>query len=74
MHRSCLHEAPRVSTCELECDAVAADILNRTHESTEQHFSRNPGIDALWQDERNRRQSCNDWEELKHLLDAQSPG
>ena len=74
LHRSYLHEAPRVTTCELECDAVAADILNRTHESTEEQFSRNPGISALWQDERNRRQSLHDLEELKCSLDTQSPG
>ena len=41
----------RVSTTELELDAVAVDILN----SNEGEGNMNPGLKAIWEDERTRR-------------------
>ncbi|KAM4771033.1 DNA polymerase zeta catalytic subunit [Rhinophrynus dorsalis] len=41
------------STCELEVDAVAADILNR--QEIEAQIGRNPGLQAIWEDEKQRR-------------------
>ncbi|KAL8186384.1 UNVERIFIED_CONTAM: DNA polymerase zeta catalytic subunit [Gekko kuhli] len=41
------------STCELEVDAVAADILNRL--DIEAQIGRNPGLQAIWEDEKQRR-------------------
>ncbi|XP_073432100.1 DNA polymerase zeta catalytic subunit isoform X2 [Dendrobates tinctorius] len=42
-----------VSTCELEVDAVAADILNR--QEIEAQIGKNPGLQAIWEDEKLRR-------------------
>uniref|UniRef100_A0A8C5JPK4 DNA polymerase zeta catalytic subunit n=1 Tax=Junco hyemalis TaxID=40217 RepID=A0A8C5JPK4_JUNHY len=45
------------STCELEVDAVAADILNQL--DIEAQIGRNPGLQAIWEDEKQRRrQKC----------------
>ncbi|XP_053396986.1 uncharacterized protein LOC123552830 [Mercenaria mercenaria] len=44
----------RLSTCELEVDVVAADILNRLDVGA--NIGTNPGLAALWEDERQRRQ------------------
>ncbi|NXY81202.1 REV3L polymerase, partial [Alcedo cyanopectus] len=45
------------STCELEVDAVAADILNQL--DIEAQIGRNPGLQAIWEDEKlRRRQRC----------------
>ncbi|XP_064595699.1 uncharacterized protein LOC135462216 [Liolophura sinensis] len=44
---------PRVSTCELEVDVVAADILNRLE--VDANLGANPGLAALWEDERQRK-------------------
>ncbi|XP_066469530.1 DNA polymerase zeta catalytic subunit isoform X1 [Tiliqua scincoides] len=41
------------STCELEVDAVAADILNRL--DIEAKSGQNPGLRAIWEDEKQRR-------------------
>ncbi|KAM9316643.1 DNA polymerase zeta catalytic subunit [Gastrophryne carolinensis] len=41
------------STCELEVDAVAADILNR--QEIEAQIGKNPGLQAIWEDEKQRR-------------------
>ncbi|KAJ6660281.1 hypothetical protein lerEdw1_017981 [Lerista edwardsae] len=41
------------STCELEVDAVAADILNRL--DIEAQIGQNPGLHAIWEDEKQRR-------------------
>uniref|UniRef100_A0A8D0DQT0 DNA polymerase zeta catalytic subunit n=1 Tax=Salvator merianae TaxID=96440 RepID=A0A8D0DQT0_SALMN len=41
------------STCELEVDAVAPDILNRL--DIEAQIGRNPGLQAIWDDEKQRR-------------------
>uniref|UniRef100_UPI00398F6E42 DNA polymerase zeta catalytic subunit n=1 Tax=Pristiophorus japonicus TaxID=55135 RepID=UPI00398F6E42 len=47
----------RQSTCELEVDAVAADILNRSE--IEAQIGRNPGLQAIWDDEKQRRRENN---------------
>ncbi|XP_014783417.1 DNA polymerase zeta catalytic subunit [Octopus bimaculoides] len=43
----------RMSTCELEVDIVAADILNRL--DVNDNIGVNPGLTALWNDEKERR-------------------
>ncbi|KAM5256763.1 DNA polymerase zeta catalytic subunit [Ctenodactylus gundi] len=45
------------STCELEVDAVAADILNRLE--IESQIGGNPGLQAIWEDEKQRRRNRN---------------
>lgn len=49
-----LEEVERMSVCELEVDAVAADVLNRLE--IENQIGRNPGLQAIWEDEKQRRQ------------------
>uniref|UniRef100_UPI00358FBFE1 DNA polymerase zeta catalytic subunit isoform X3 n=1 Tax=Myxine glutinosa TaxID=7769 RepID=UPI00358FBFE1 len=49
-------DVPRQSVCELEVDAIAADILNRTDNAT---LHGNPGLQALWDDEKQRRRDRN---------------
>ncbi|XP_018415790.1 PREDICTED: DNA polymerase zeta catalytic subunit [Nanorana parkeri] len=41
------------STCEIEVDAVAADVLNR--QEIEAQIGKNPGLQAIWEDEKQRR-------------------
>ncbi|KAL4649072.1 DNA polymerase zeta catalytic subunit isoform X1 [Arapaima gigas] len=53
-----LEEVEKQSTCELEVDAVAADILNRLE--IENQIGRNPGLQAIWEDERQRRREKNE--------------
>ncbi|KAL8581748.1 hypothetical protein ACOMHN_043166 [Nucella lapillus] len=43
----------RQSTCELEVDVIAADILNR--KEVTDNMGKNPGLAAIWEDERQRR-------------------
>ncbi|XP_033611757.1 DNA polymerase zeta catalytic subunit isoform X3 [Cryptotermes secundus] len=43
----------RLSTCETEADAMAADIINRTAVSDQ--LALNPGLAAIWEDEKQRR-------------------
>ncbi|XP_051880157.1 DNA polymerase zeta catalytic subunit [Pristis pectinata] len=52
-----LEDIDRQSTCELEVDAVAADILNRAE--IEAQVGRNPGLQAIWDDEKQRRRENN---------------
>ncbi|KAK5853401.1 hypothetical protein PBY51_007189 [Eleginops maclovinus] len=52
-----LDEVERQSTCELEVDAVAADVLNRLE--IENQIGRNPGLQAIWEDEKQRRREKN---------------
>ncbi|XP_036025131.1 DNA polymerase zeta catalytic subunit isoform X2 [Onychomys torridus] len=47
-----------LSTCELEVDAVAADILNRL--DIEAQIGGNPGLQAIWEDEKQRRRNRNE--------------
>ena len=60
----------RESTCELEVDAVASDVLNRLEMSGK--IGGNPGLAALWDDERQRRTSHNIEDTLLEL--PASPG
>lgn len=53
-----LEEVERVSVCELEVDAVAADVLNRLE--IENQIGRNPGLQAIWDDERQRRRQTSE--------------
>uniref|UniRef100_A0AAX7UJ27 DNA polymerase zeta catalytic subunit n=1 Tax=Astatotilapia calliptera TaxID=8154 RepID=A0AAX7UJ27_ASTCA len=52
-----LDEVERQSTCELEVDAVAVDVLNRLE--IENQIGRNPGLQAIWEDEKQRRREKN---------------
>ncbi|XP_062857832.1 DNA polymerase zeta catalytic subunit isoform X2 [Trichomycterus rosablanca] len=52
-----VEDAVRVSVCELEVDAVATDILNRLE--IENQIGRNPGLQAIWEDEKQRRREKN---------------
>ncbi|XP_061780433.1 DNA polymerase zeta catalytic subunit [Nerophis lumbriciformis] len=52
-----LEEVERQSTCELEVDAVAVDVLNRLE--IENQIGRNPGLQAIWEDEKQRRREKN---------------
>ncbi|XP_052087606.1 uncharacterized protein LOC127724637 isoform X3 [Mytilus californianus] len=45
----------RQSTCELECDVVAPDILNR--QEVDDKIGINPGLAALWEDEKQRKRN-----------------
>ncbi|CAH2252147.1 DNA polymerase zeta catalytic subunit isoform X1 [Pelobates cultripes] len=45
------------SSCELEVDGVAADILNR--QEIEVQIGKNPGLQAIWEDEKQRRRENN---------------
>ncbi|KAE8602678.1 hypothetical protein XENTR_v10014081 [Xenopus tropicalis] len=48
-----LEDVEPISTCELEVDGVAADILNR--QEIEAQIGKNPGLQAIWEDEKQRR-------------------
>ncbi|XP_039981481.1 DNA polymerase zeta catalytic subunit isoform X2 [Xiphias gladius] len=52
-----LDEVEKQSTCELEVDAVAVDVLNRLE--MENQIGRNPGLQAIWEDEKQRRREKN---------------
>lgn len=52
-----LPDVEKQSTCELEVDAVAVDVLNRLE--IENQVGRNPGLQAIWEDERQRRREKN---------------
>ncbi|KAM6954386.1 DNA polymerase zeta catalytic subunit [Aplochiton taeniatus] len=52
-----LENVEKQSTCELEADAVAPDILNRLE--IENQIGRNPGLHAIWEDEKQRRREKN---------------
>uniref|UniRef100_A0A672YWW1 DNA polymerase zeta catalytic subunit n=1 Tax=Sphaeramia orbicularis TaxID=375764 RepID=A0A672YWW1_9TELE len=52
-----LDEVEKQSTCELEVDAVAVDVLNRLE--IENQIGRNPGLQAIWEDEKQRRRERN---------------
>ena len=44
----------RQSTCELELDANASDVLNKHMDKD--GFMLNPGLSALWEEEKKRRE------------------
>ncbi|XP_030578063.1 DNA polymerase zeta catalytic subunit isoform X2 [Archocentrus centrarchus] len=52
-----LDEVEKQSTCELEADAAAVDVLNRL--DIENQIGRNPGLQAIWEDEKQRRREKN---------------
>nr|XP_029532842.1 DNA polymerase zeta catalytic subunit-like isoform X1 [Oncorhynchus nerka] len=52
-----LEGVEKQSTCELEVDAVAVDILNRLE--IENQIGSNPGLQAIWEDEKQRRREKN---------------
>ncbi|KAJ8027419.1 DNA polymerase zeta catalytic subunit [Holothuria leucospilota] len=58
----------RQSTCELEVDGVATDILNRL--DLKDHVDTNPGLVAIWEDERQRREQL---DQLSQLMPPASP-
>ncbi|KAJ8270777.1 hypothetical protein GJAV_G00119170 [Gymnothorax javanicus] len=58
-----LEDVERQSTCELEADAVAADILNRLEIETQ--IGRNPGLQAIWEDEKQRRRERNESSQIE---------
>ncbi|XP_071818490.1 uncharacterized protein [Apostichopus japonicus] len=61
-------DVKRQSTCELEVDGVAADILNRL--DLKDNVDTNPGLVAIWEDERQRREQLN---QLSELMPPSSP-
>uniref|UniRef100_A0A8C7UBM9 DNA polymerase zeta catalytic subunit n=1 Tax=Oncorhynchus mykiss TaxID=8022 RepID=A0A8C7UBM9_ONCMY len=56
-HSLVLEDVEKQSTCELEADAVAADILNRLE--IDNQIGRNPGLQVIWEDEKQRRREKN---------------
>ncbi|XP_028996460.1 DNA polymerase zeta catalytic subunit isoform X2 [Betta splendens] len=58
-----LDEVEKQSTCELEVDAVAVDILNRLE--IENQIGRNPGLQAIWEDEKQRRREKNEASQIE---------
>ncbi|XP_041831754.1 DNA polymerase zeta catalytic subunit isoform X2 [Melanotaenia boesemani] len=58
-----LDDVERQSTCELEVDAVAVDILNRL--DIENQIGRNPGLQAIWEDEKQRRREKNQTSQIE---------
>ncbi|TKS75802.1 DNA polymerase zeta catalytic subunit [Collichthys lucidus] len=58
-----LDEVEKQSTCELEVDAVAVDILNRLE--IESQIGRNPGLQAIWEDEKQRRRERNQGSQIE---------
>uniref|UniRef100_A0A096M919 DNA polymerase zeta catalytic subunit n=1 Tax=Poecilia formosa TaxID=48698 RepID=A0A096M919_POEFO len=58
-----LDDVERQSTCELEVDAVAVDILNRLE--IENQIGRNPGLQAIWEDEKQRRRENNQTSQIE---------
>ncbi|XP_033118831.1 DNA polymerase zeta catalytic subunit-like isoform X2 [Anneissia japonica] len=63
-----LVDVARQSMCELEIDCVAVDILNRLQ--IEKNVGKNPGLMAIWEDEKQRRKELN---QLSQLLPPSSP-
>jgi len=68
------NDISRQSTCELELDALASDILNAHMDKD--GYMLNPGLSALWEEEKKRREYFNlnvpmetpDLEERKNIL------
>ncbi|XP_028858187.1 DNA polymerase zeta catalytic subunit isoform X2 [Denticeps clupeoides] len=58
-----LEDVEKISTCELEADAVAADILNRLE--IESQIGKNPGLQAIWEDEKQRRRDRNESSQIE---------
>ncbi|XP_052808091.1 uncharacterized protein LOC128236972 isoform X1 [Mya arenaria] len=60
-------QVERMSTCKLEVDAVAVDIINRLEIGD--NVGNNPGLAALWEDERQR---CRDRGEITDIAPPES--
>ncbi|XP_041950538.1 DNA polymerase zeta catalytic subunit [Alosa sapidissima] len=58
-----LEAVAKQSTCELEVDAVAVDVLNRLE--IENQIGRNPGLQAIWEDEKQRRREKNESSQIE---------
>ncbi|KAI8520925.1 DNA polymerase zeta catalytic subunit [Branchiostoma belcheri] len=56
-------EVVRQSTCELEVDAVAPDILNRLE--IQANIGTNPGLAAIWEDEKQRRREAGESSQIE---------
>ncbi|XP_078617508.1 DNA polymerase zeta catalytic subunit-like [Branchiostoma floridae x Branchiostoma japonicum] len=56
-------EVVRQSTCELEVDAVAPDILNRLE--IQAKIGTNPGLAAIWEDEKQRRREMGESSQIE---------
>ncbi|KAJ3606662.1 hypothetical protein NHX12_026181 [Muraenolepis orangiensis] len=67
-----LEGVARQSTCELEADAVATDILNRLE--IESQIGRNPGLQAIWEDEKQRRRENNQPSQIHTPRSQDRPG
>ncbi|KAK0182998.1 hypothetical protein PV327_001077 [Microctonus hyperodae] len=61
----------RQSLCKLEVDALASDILNRGE--LEKGMELNPGLEAIWEEERARRMQAGLPYDDSQLLTPQSP-
>ena len=59
------------SSCELEIDALASDILN--YKDVEQKLDLNPGINAIWKEEKARRAHEGLPERDSQLMNPKSP-
>ncbi|CAH0553548.1 unnamed protein product [Brassicogethes aeneus] len=57
----------RISTCELEADVLATNIINRLEIATG-NLAVNPGIKALWEDEKQRRRNKNEESQIESCL------
>ncbi|XP_015756079.1 PREDICTED: DNA polymerase zeta catalytic subunit-like [Acropora digitifera] len=51
-------DVERLSSCELEVDVVASDILNKLEIGA--NIGSNPGLAAIWEDEQQRRREANE--------------
>ncbi|CAH1283426.1 unnamed protein product [Diabrotica balteata] len=60
----------RITVCELEGDCFAEDILNRL-EIASGKIAANPGISAIWEDEKQRRRNNGMSSQIDHLLELQ---
>ncbi|XP_050510996.1 DNA polymerase zeta catalytic subunit isoform X2 [Diabrotica virgifera virgifera] len=60
----------RITVCELEGDCFAEDILNRL-EIASGKIAANPGIAAIWEDEKQRRRNNGMNSQIDHLLELQ---
>lgn len=61
------HDLPKQSYCELEADTVAGSILNRL-EVSNGSMGINPGIAALWEDEKQRLRNQDEDSEIGQCL------
>lgn len=58
----------KITICELEADCLAQHIMNREQVISGQ-ITANPGIECLWEDERQRRKNKGEATVVEHLLE-----